>query len=125
MIINTINIYKESIGITLVFITPLSLDKHIELYSKSHLLLFPSRWESRGPPHVVLESLAAGMQLVAFDMPWMEILAQHRIGILVKPFNVNGAVQDVLKIYDIWISGDHQELSLKARETALIYNWKN
>jgi len=95
----------------------------VKLLSESHCLIFPSRYE--GMPHVLLEALASGMGVVAFEIPGVvEILKEYDIGWLAKPFNVNDLVKGIAHCYRIWRSGEfHSSIVERSRKIASLYDW--
>jgi glycosyltransferase involved in cell wall biosynthesis len=96
-----------------------------EIFAKSHLLLFPSRWESFGL--VVVEALSSGMPVVAFDIPGAprDVLINGVTGSVVKPFDVRAMIGEVLKYYKIWERNPKEfaRISDKCRRYALNFDW--
>jgi glycosyltransferase involved in cell wall biosynthesis len=100
-------------------------DKFVKMFSSSHLLLFPSRWESFGL--VVVEALSSGMPVVAFDIPGAprDVLINGVTGGVVKPFDIRAMIEEVLKYYRIWERNPKEfaRISDKCRRYALNFDW--
>ncbi|WP_167828096.1 glycosyltransferase [Thermoproteus tenax] len=74
---------------------------------QAHLLLFPSRYETFGL--IVLEALACGTPVVAFDIPGAprDILKPavskgELCGHITRPFDLRSLTRGVLKYYMLW-----------------------
>jgi len=75
------------------------------LLARSHVLLFPSRWETFG--RVVLDSLASGTPVIAFDIPGapQDILAKYihlGIGYVAERFDETDFIRGILYYYKLW-----------------------
>jgi glycosyltransferase involved in cell wall biosynthesis len=116
---------KDSFTSNVEVYEQLPRDKFVEIFSSSHLLLFPSRWESFGL--VVVEALSSGMPVVAFDIPGAprDVLINGITGSVVKPFDVGAMVGEVLKYYKIWEDNPDEfaRISDNCRHRALNFDW--
>ena len=84
------------------------------------LFICPSRWE--GMPLVVLEVMAAGKAVVAYDVGGMgEIIEHDKNGILIPPFDTQLMTQKVIELLDN--RSKREQLGKCARQTALKHNW--
>lgn len=96
-----------------------------QLFSSSHILLFPSRYETFGL--VVLEALSSGMPVACYDIPGAprDIVKKYDIGFIANPFNVDEIVNGVLSYYEMWKkeTGEFKRLSIACRNAALKYDW--
>ena len=99
-------------------------DSLYELLSRSHVLIFPSRWEVFG--RVALESLACGTPVVAFDIPGAphDILKFSGCSYVVRPFDINGFMRGVLHYYSMWKENStaYENISRKCVEVAQRYS---
>ena len=86
------------------------------LYSAADVMVTPSRQDNL--PNMVVESLACGTPVVAFDIGGMPDMIEHQInGYLAKPFNISDLAAGI-----DWVLSDdkrHKDLCLKAREKAV------
>lgn len=86
------------------------------LYAAADVMVTPSRQDNL--PNTVVESLACGTPVVAFDIGGMPDMIDHKInGYLAKPFDTSGLAAGIN-----WVLSDkdrHRELCLKAREKAV------
>jgi len=86
------------------------------LYAAADVMVTPSRQDNL--PNTVVESLACGTPVVAFDIGGMPDMIEHQInGYLAKPFDVSD-----LSVGIDWVLSDenrHKELCLKARGKAV------
>ena len=57
--------------------------------------LLPSRWEGFG--HVIIEAIACGLPVIAFDCPYgpADILSGRQGGVLVEPQDISGLAQAI------------------------------
>jgi len=95
-------------------------EKKKRLLERSTLIICPSRWE--GMPLVVLEAMAAGKAVVAFDVGGIgEIIQNNRNGVLISPFDKKIMVEKVIELLDN--PEERKHLEAKARQTALKYTW--
>lgn len=95
-------------------------EKKKRLLDKSALVICPSRWE--GMPLVVLEAMAAGKVVVAFDVGGIgEIIQNNRNGVLIPPFDTKFMVEKVIELLDN--PAEREPLEAEARQTALKYTW--
>ena len=96
-----------------------------QLFSSSHLLLFPSRWETFGL--VVLEALSSGMPVVCYDIAGAsrDIVKRHGAGFVVNPFNTDEIVDGILNYFELWKNEikEFECLSNVCRNVALKYDW--
>jgi len=96
------------------------------LYAKSHLFVFPSRWE--GMPLTSIEAMACGTPVVAFDIPGVRDIVKHGVtGYLDKPYNVKSLINAIIMFYRLYKQNPsaYDELCRKARLEALKYDWNN
>ena len=79
-------------------------------YAHGELFLLPSRWEGFG--HVIVEAMACGLPVIAFDCPYgpADILSNRQGGILVGPNDVKGMAQAI----DRLLAGPDERAKLKA-----------
>ncbi len=86
------------------------------LYSAVDVMVTPSRQDNL--PNTVVESLACGTPVVAFDIGGMPDMIEHRInGYLAKPFDIKDLAAGIN-----WVLSDenrHNELCINAREKAV------
>lgn len=86
------------------------------LYAAADVMVTPSRQDNLS--NTVVESLACGIPVVAFDIGGMPDMIEHRInGYLAKPFDI----ADLAAGID-WVLSDknrHKELCIKARKKAV------
>jgi len=98
-----------------------------ELYSKSHLFLFPSRYESFGI--VVLEAQSCGIPVVTFDIPGAarDVVVNGVTGSLIPPYDLDSMVKEIIRYHTLSAENpeNYNEISLKARERALLFDWNN
>lgn len=105
------------------------LQEYTKVLASSHVLLFPSRYESFGL--VVLDALAAGVPVVAFSVRGVvrdimlkdDMLKKH----VVNYHDVNTFVKHVIELSRLWYDKPEQYLSLtnKCRRVAKQYSWDN
>lgn len=86
------------------------------LYAAADVMVTPSRQDNL--PNTVVESLACGTPVVAFDIGGMPDMIEHQInGYIVKPFDISDLAAGI-----DWVLSDenrHKELCLRAREKAV------
>ncbi len=86
------------------------------LYAAADVMVTPSRQDNL--PNTVVESLACGIPVVAFDIGGMPDMIDHQInGYLAKPFDTSD-----LAVGINWVLSDenrHKELCINAREKAV------
>jgi len=96
-----------------------------ELFSSSHLLLFPSRYETFGI--VVLEALSSGMPIVCYNISGApkDVVKKYGVGTVANPFNIDEIIDGILYYYQLWknSAGDFRRLSETCRKVALKYDW--
>lgn len=94
----------------------------IEWYHSADAFLFPSIKEGWGL--VAMEALAAGLPLIASDIPvFREYLTDHHDALLVKPADaasLEAAMSQVMRDADL-----RARLVIEGRETASRYPWSN
>lgn len=95
------------------------------LFSSSHVLLFPSRFESFGL--VVLEALSSGMPVVCYDIAGAprDIVKRFGVGVVAKPFNIDEIVNGILEYHKKWKEDvrEFAHLSNMCRRIARRYSW--
>ncbi len=95
-------------------------EKKKRLLEGCTLFICPSRWE--GMPLVVLEVMAAGKAVVAYDVGGMgEIIEHDKNGILIPPFDTGLMRQRIIELLDD--PSKREQLGKNARQTALKHNW--
>lgn len=95
----------------------------VELFSEAHVLLVLSRYE--GFARVVPEALAAGMGVVAFDVPGpSDVLKEHGVGLVSRPFDLESVAGSVLLYYEAWRRGSFDDVAKGSRRAALSYDWR-
>ena len=86
------------------------------LYSGADVMVVPSRQDNL--PNTVVESLACGTPVLAFDIGGMPDIVDHKLnGYLAKPFDTSDLAAGIN-----WVLSDdarHKEICLKAREKAM------
>lgn len=95
------------------------VDKYKKL-SESKIFLFPSTYESFGM--VVLEALACGIPVIAYDLPpYREFFYRGMIRVPIK--DINRFASDILKL----LNNDdlRQKIVIEGQELVLKYNWDN
>ncbi len=100
-------------------------ERYVEIMGRSHVLLFLSRYE--GFSHTLLEALASGMGVVAFNIPGgpREALLRHGTGYVVKPFDIAGIVRGVVHYYRAYRRGVfEEEVVARARRVAKLFDWR-
>ena len=97
-------------------------EKFFEILSRSHVLLFPSRIETFGL--TVLEALALGTPVVAFDIPGAPhdillnmVLRGKFVGYIARPFSYHDLIKGVLLFYKIY--HEKPEIYDKISQTAI------
>lgn len=103
-------------------------DEFYNLLSQAHVLLFPSKWEVFG--RVVLDALACGTPVVAFDIPGapQDIILRYtnlEIGRIAKAFDLKSFTRNILHYYFLWKYNPDYYLSIskKAQEVAMLYDY--
>lgn len=86
------------------------------LYAAADVMVTPSRQDNL--PNTVVESLACGIPIVAFDIGGMPDMIEHKInGYLAKPFDVSDLAAGIS-----WVLADehrHKKFCVKVREKAV------
>jgi glycosyltransferase involved in cell wall biosynthesis len=79
-------------------------------YAHGELFLLPSRWEGFG--HVIVEAMACGLPVIAFDCPYgpADILTNRQGGILIGPNDVSGLARAI----DRLLASPDERKNLKA-----------
>jgi len=100
-------------------------DELAKLLCSSHILLFPSRFETFGL--AVLEALSSGMPVVCYDIPGApkDVVKKYDVGVVVKPFKTDDLVNGILGYHELWKNEpeEFKRLSLACRNVALRYDW--
>jgi glycosyltransferase involved in cell wall biosynthesis len=96
-----------------------------KLLSTSHILLFPSRYETFGL--VAVEALSSGMPVLCFDIPGAprDIIKKYGVGVVAHPFSVDEMANGILAYYGMW-KNQREEfdiLSSTCRNVALGFDW--
>ncbi len=123
------SIYKRIRGIPNVELYPhLPINDYAKLLSESHVLLFPSRYESFG--RVVLDALATGALPVTFNVRGFvrDVLLRSTLGEFVVEYgDIATFVSKVIQIYTIWKRNreKYYELVNEACKLANRYSWRN
>ncbi|MEM4468898.1 MAG: glycosyltransferase [Candidatus Nezhaarchaeales archaeon] len=103
--------------------------EYVKMLSRSHVLLFPSRYESYGL--VVLEALACGVIPVAFNVRGFvrDVLARSNLfkNFVVRFQHVEDFVNAINNLYDLWLNDrkKYEYLSKMARKLSHIYSYQN
>jgi len=96
-----------------------------ELYSKSHLFLFPSRHEGFGT--VVLEAQCCGLPVLAFDIPGAprDVIVNGVTGSLVDPYDLDAMASEIVRYHALWKEDPeaYRNMSLRSRKRALTFDW--
>jgi len=94
-----------------------------ELLARSHVLMFPSRYEAFGT--LVLEALSCGTPVVAFNTKGapQDVIINEYNGFLAERFDLNDFVNKLLVIYLEWIKGKYNEIGKNARTSVLKFDW--
>ncbi|WDN89043.1 hypothetical protein BuS5_02011 [Desulfosarcina sp. BuS5] len=86
------------------------------LYAAADVMVAPSRQDNL--PNTVIESLACGTPVIAFDICGMPDMIDHKLnGYLAKPFNTSALASGIN-----WVLSDnsrHKDLCIKAGEKAV------
>ncbi len=99
----------------------------INLLTKSHILLFPSRYESYG--RLLIESLSAKVIPVTFNVRGVarDVIKKDDLlrDFVVSQLDITGFIKKVLYIYHLWRGSNdfYQKLTQRARKIALRYSW--
>ncbi len=123
------HLYKQFANAKNIEILPYMSEKdYAETLSKTHLLLFPSRYESYGL--VVLEALASGVIPVAFNVSGFvrDVLAKSYLSsFVVDGLNASAFLAKVMMVYKMWEKNEdkYYELVREARELAEKYSWQS
>jgi len=122
---NYFEVLKDHFSSNVEVCERLPQDEFVKLFSSSHLLLFPSRWETFGL--VVLEALSSGMPVVCYDIVGAarDIVKKYSMGYVAKPYHTEEVAKGVLHYYSLWRDRRerYNELSDKCRDIALRYDW--
>jgi len=109
------------------FVSSLSDEDLRELYSKSHLFLFPSRYEGFG--NVVLEAQSCGLPVLAFNIAGAprDVIVDGITGSLVAPYDLDAMAKEIVRYHVLWEKDPetYRKISLEARERALKFDWSN
>jgi len=99
--------------------------KFAKLLSKSHLLLFPSRYE--GSPKTVIESLSSGTPVTAFSIPGPKEYLIRSPCRLLTPLDLDAMSKEILRYYSLWKREPDafKKISRRCREHALRFDWNN
>jgi glycosyltransferase involved in cell wall biosynthesis len=86
--------------------------KLVEEYNNASVLVFPSRFESFGLS--LAEGQAYGLPAVAFDVRGPDVIIKNRLqGRLVKPFDVESFVSEILGYHKLWKNDKEDYLRIK------------
>lgn len=104
----------------------LSLNEVASVLSKSHLLVFPSRFEGFGI--LVLEAQSCGVPVVAFDIPGAprDVIVNGLTGKLVKPYDIDKFVRQIVNYYRMYCEDPkyYSLIQLKCRERAMLFDYR-
>jgi glycosyltransferase involved in cell wall biosynthesis len=95
----------------------ISRDEYLKLLSQSDVFVFPSLYEEWG--YVVLEALALGVPVVAFDISTMEEIVTKNVGILVPKKDHKLLAQAIVKL------ASNDKLRRTVSDNAIRYVQKN
>jgi glycosyltransferase involved in cell wall biosynthesis len=122
--------YKRISSFKNIEILPyLSPKEFAKVIAMTHVLLFPSRYESYGL--VVLEALASGVIPVAFNVRGFvkDVLAKHPhlSRFVVYGIDIGGFLGRIMELYRLWVKDAERYyiLTKEARELAEKYSWQN
>ncbi len=122
-------IYRRIEGIPNIELYPhLPIYEYARLLSKSHILLFPSRYESFGL--VVLDALASGVIPVSFNVRGFvrDVLLRSTLRRFVVEYcDIVSFISKVIQLYTIWRrnEGKYRELIDEACRISHKYSWEN
>lgn len=98
-----------------------------ELLSTSHVLLFPSRFETFGL--VAIEALSSGMPVLCFDIAGAprDIVKKYNAGFVAHAFKIEMIISGTLGYYEMWKNQKEEfsRVSLACRNVALKFDWSN
>lgn len=102
-------------------------DEFKEVLYRSHVLLFPSRFE--GCPRIVLEALSCGMVIVGFKVPGVQaidIVERMGAGYICSYPDVYCIMKGIARTYVLWKNDleKYDALSKMSRKIALGFDWK-
>ena len=102
----------------------LSREEISNLLAKSHLLVFPSRFEGSG--NLILEAQSCGVPVVAFNIPGAprDVVINNVTGYLIKPYDVNEFSTKIIEVYKMAKTKRYEEMCKRARENALRFDWR-
>lgn len=99
----------------------ISGQEKLDALAAARLVVVPSRAETFGL--VVVEALAAGTPVIAFDIPCLREVVPPGCGWVVPPFDVDALAREIVRRY-----ADHQELAAAGaagRRFASSFNWES
>lgn len=107
----------------------LPINEYSRLLSESHILLFPSRYESFGL--VILDAMASGVIPVAFNVRGVvrDVLLNDKVlsDYIIDYPNIKLFIKKILELYNLWNRSNDKfkELILEACKLANEYSWNN
>ena len=95
-----LNATAAELGLTDRLLMPGFIADSAAWYAHGDLFVLPSRWEGFG--HVIVEAMACGLPVVAFDCPYgpVDILGDGQGGILVPPEDVDALARTIDELLD-------------------------
>ncbi len=110
---------RMGMGGNVAFLSFITGEEKIRCFSGCRFVVCPSRYESFGM--VVLEAMAAGKPVLAFDVGGISELVRHgENGLLVPPENVDSLCESMIKLW----SREIRFSKIRLTETARAYDWK-
>ncbi len=104
----------------------LSSNEVASILGKSHLLVFPSRFEGFGI--LVLEAQSCGVPVIAFDIPGAprDVVVDGLTGRRVRPYNLKDFTSAIVSYYELWKQDPsrYAKIQEECRKRAKIYDIK-